>query len=186
MNLILVVFVLLVIILVCVIYIFILLNKKSNNSANSTIEDKKNDEYKSRGKVVDLKNLVLPIKIKELNSHTLFQSCVSVYDSFKALDYNKKAERKLDVLEWHNWQVSMLLALMKEHKNIFIPQPNKVFHQMILEMSEEQLESEFKRILIKYENSTDFRKSREDLREQIIWSAREVSIIFYFMLVGTY
>lgn len=185
MNLILVVFVLLIIILVCVIYIFILLNKKSNTSS---IEHKKDDEYKSknRGKVVDLENLALPTKIKELNHHTLFQSCLSVYDSFKALDYNKKTERKLDILEWHNWQVSLLLALMKEHKNIFIPHPNKVFHQMILEMSKEQLENEFKRILIKYENSTDFRKSREDLREQIIWSAREVSIIFYFMLVGTY
>lgn len=186
MNLVYIISILIAIILICLVYIIVLLNKESKNKKNITETSSNNSRINSSTKVLDLDKLSIPLKIKELDIHTLFQSCVSVYDSFKALDYNKKLERKLDVLEWHNWQVSLLLALMKEHKNVFIPQPNKVFHKLILEMSYEQVESEFRRILLKYENYTDIKKTREDLREQVIWSAREVSIIFYFMTIGTY
>ena len=70
------------------------------------------------------------------------------------------------------------MRYLKSKNKIFITNDN-IFHTMILEFSESQIEQELQKIYKKYDNHVNIKRSRDDLSKDIIWSAREVSIILY-------
>lgn len=169
-----------VILLVICIVLVILLFKKNKNKNNSEI--KETNEV-TLDKKINLLDLQIPRKIQDMGPHLLFQSCVKVFDSFKVLDYVNQAEKKLDDIEWHSWQISLLLALLQTDKEFFIPNPKKVIHSSIFNRPHDYVENEMQKILNKYEANVDISKSRDELSKDVIWSCKEVSIIFYYMLI---
>lgn len=154
-------------------------NKKVRVEKEDVIIDKKIEKIEK----IDILDIVVPIKILQMGHPTLFQSCTRVFESFKALDYASKPESVLSNIEWHTWQISLLLALLKTDREVFIPNPKKIFHSMILEKSQSAIEEEMNKILHKYVDNVDINKTREELSNEIIWSCKEVSIIFCYMQI---
>lgn len=172
-----VIIVLLIICIILVAYLIIKNNQisKINKSSNSI------DEFDSSA-TIDFKSLKLPIKIERMESHVLFQACYHVFESFKALDYVSKSDHDIDKIEWHSWQVSLLLGLLKKDRNFFIPNHEKLFHKLVIQSNKTQIETQLKRILKKYEQNVATDKTRDELSNDIIWTSLEVSFIFYYMI----
>lgn len=176
--------IIILLLLVCIILIVILINvnKKNKNKINSS---KSNDSFGVDGfsnKKLDISDIKIPNKIESMDHHSLFQACKKVYESFKALDYARKSRRELEKVEWHSWQVSLLIALLKADKQFFIPKPKQIFHESIYETTEDEAKSYMYKIVQKYDNNVNIDKTRDDLCNDIIWSSKEVSYIFLYML----
>lgn len=166
-----------VILLIFISLIFFM--KKSNNKIG---KNKKIDKSFTNNNSLDLNNIKVASKIKEtFNSSELIASTTELYKIFKSLDYKKKTSVELgNQLEWNSWEISQLLYLLQLNRNILMPDCEEVLHPSILEFTKEHVINETKYIILKYNRSVTKDESLF-LKNQIIWSAKEVSVIFYYL-----
>ena len=167
-------FFLILILLVLIIIFLIFTQSESKNKKDTTINIK--------NRVITFEDISFPRKIEKMDYSSLSHSCKVIFDSFKALDYVNKEANSLDKIEWHTWQVSLLLAFMKVYINFFISDNKNLFHNVILELSEKDIDIEIQKILKRYVNHVNIDKNRDELSKDIVWSARDISIIFYSMM----
>jgi septation ring formation regulator EzrA len=167
------------IIIILIIFISLLVILLNINSKNEKSSQKSSNSNIERTLVVD--NIILPKKISQMDHLSLSKASKQVFESFKALDYVNKPSSKLDKVEWHTWQVSLLMAMFKDKKGFIVPSNDALFHEVILNTNENSLVQSTQRIIEKYNNNIDINKSRDQLSLDIFWSSKEVSILFYYM-----
>lgn len=163
--------VILILLLLILVYLLKMSNDHKKKSKNKTQQSNNSFE------IVNSNNIKFPKNIERMKFDALSKSTKTIFDSYKALDYIKSAS-SLDKIEWHTWQVSILLRYLESKNKIFISYDN-LFHTMIENLSETQIELELQKIYKKYIENVNIEKTRDDLSNDIIWSAREVSIILY-------
>lgn len=161
-----------IIILLLVILIYVL---NANKNVNSI-------ELKNKNQMIKLDDLMFPKNVEQMDRTAVTQACKVIVDSYKALDYANKMPNHLDRIEWHTWQVSILLYFFKTQNSLSISNNHKIFHETTLELSVDNKEQEFQKILKKYIENANIQKDRDTLSKDIIWSAREVSIILFKIL----
>ncbi len=176
-------FVISTIILIIFISLFFLIkNSKSKN--NKDVANGKNNRNFINYSSLDLNYIKLPSKVKEnIEPSELIKSTTELYKIFKSLDYLKKEMVELETkLEWNSWEISQLLYLLQSNRNILMQDYKEILHNSILKYTKEQVINEMKYIILKYNKST----TKDEvffLKNQVIWSAKEVSIIFYYLSI---
>lgn len=174
-------FAIVILVLILAIILVLLLIKKNN--AQSTISKTKTQSIKKDEEPKTMcSDLTLPNRVEKFDNHTLFQACNKIFDTFKALDYAPKAESFLDKKEWHTWQVSLLLRTVKIKYNFYVPTQKGTFHPSIENQSNENIIGLMKRIESKYLNQVNVDRSKDELCNEIIWTSRDVSVIFYYLV----
>lgn len=174
-----------IILSVVVIFIGILFFvRNSKSSKNIDTIDNKNTKNFIINSYVDLNNIKLPSKFKEnMNSDELINSSTELYKIFKSLDYLKKDIKEIETkLEWNSWEISQLLYLLQLNRNILMQDCKEILHDSILKFTKEQVINEMKYIILKY-NKSVAKNEALFLKNQVIWSAKEVSIIFYYLSI---
>ena len=177
MNVYLIGFIVVVAILLTLLF-YLIMNTKANEKTKKT-------NYKvpsNNNSRIDLDELNFPKNIESMNGMILSKACKVIVDSYKALDYANKTPNAMDKIEWHTWQVSILLYALKTNGVTLAFDINKIFHESILETPEEQKEQDKQRILRKYRDRASIEKSRDELSRDVIWTARDVSIILLELL----
>lgn len=172
MNIALIGFIVIVISLLLILFYLLTINNKPKKVGK---ELQKSNSY---SQIADLNNIEFPKNIEHMRFDSLSKATKVIFDSYKALNYVNKLPSSLDRIEWHTWQVSIILRYLKSKNKIFITNDN-IFHTVILELNENQIDVELQKIYNKYVENVNIKKSRDDLSKDIIWSAREVSIILY-------
>ena len=140
MNIALIGFILIVVSLLLV--LFYLLKFNSNKSRKTQNELGKNNDYFS---IIDLNTMEFPKNIEHMKFDLLSKATKVIFDSYKALDYVNKLPSSLDKIEWHTWQVSIILRYLKSKNKIFISSDN-LFHKVIEDLSESQIQQELEKI----------------------------------------
>lgn len=123
----------------------------------------------------------LPSKIESMGTGQLKDIGKKVFESFMVFDYKDVDLFQLDKKEWHTWQVSILLMIYKRDEELFIARPQDKFHNFLLNASENEVKGMMKSILKKYENYVNISNSRDELSKDVIWTNKDVSIIFFFL-----
>ena len=164
-----------IVLLVVIILIISQLNSGKNKKSNKNIVHSK----------MKMEDLIVPKKIEEMNSYSLYQACKIITESYISLDYVNKPASFLDKIEWHSWQVSILIQFSKVDKDLVPPYDVTLFNKMILGLSKDVVEREMQKIFRKYVNHVNIEKNRDELSKEIIWTAREVSLILYAILKNT-
>jgi len=167
-----------VIIIILVISISLLVILLNMNSKNKNTQ--KSSSSKTLATLV-VKNIILPKKVSQMDHFSLSKAAKQIFESFKSLDYANKPSSKLDKVEWHTWQVSLLMAMFKAEKGFFVPSNDSLFHEVILNNNKKSIVHATQKIIDKYNNNIDINKSRDELSQDIFWSSKEVSILFYYM-----
>jgi hypothetical protein len=154
------------------------------NSKNKVVQKqstKSSDSNNMPNLVLDVAKVAVPKKIAQMDNHSLFQAAKTVFDSFKSLDYASKSSSALDKVEWHSWQVSLLIAILQTQKGSFVPKNDKLFHPTMINSDMSEIISRAQEVVNKYANNINISKSRDELSKDIFWSCKEVSILFYYM-----
>lgn len=170
------------IILIGIFIVFLLISKKVRKKSKIIVNTKNSNLNDIDLKTIDISYLKIPKRIREMEPSLLYKDCKNLLENFKVLRYHQKDKTELQLIEWNNWEVFMLIGLIKINKDIFIPYPQEVFHPSIVELNKYDLLREINRIFLKY-NRVDKEFTYDILRSQINWSAREVSIIFLYLSV---
>ena len=126
-------------------------------------------------------SLDLPASIEKIKAADILIACKRIYDVFVTLDYQNKQSAHLEANEWHTWQMSLLLKLYKYNRDLFIPEPKKIFHEEFLNISDDGLLILINDILRKYDSIVKISQTKDALCTEIKWSAREISIVFLFL-----
>jgi hypothetical protein len=164
-------FIILIVFLLVILFYLLSMNKKVTKSSTK-------DLPKSNKKKLELNSILFPKNIENMPLGILSKATRAIFDSYKSLNYVNKLPSSLDKIEWHTWQLSILLVYLKNKNNLNVANHN-IFHNLILSLSEEQLELEMQRILKKYFEHVDIKNSRDTLSKDVIWTVRDVSIILY-------
>lgn len=168
-------FITIIVLLIIVLIYLLLVNKNISNGPKKELS-----KANSNLVIADLNSISFPKNIEQMNADTLFKACTAIYDSYKSLDYINKLPSSLDKIEWHTWQISILLNFLKSKNKLIIRNSNdKIFHNIILNSNETSKDQDIQRILRKYLENVNITKNRDTLSKDIIWTARDVSIILY-------
>jgi len=138
-------------------------------------------EVQEREDTINIYSLRLPEPIDEMTEFTIASICRKIYDVYVKFDYINATEEELLDKQWHTWQVSMLLKLYKYNQEFYIPSRDHVLHASLVNQDVKSLEGLVHDILIKYKNSVVITKSKDGLCKDIIWTIRDVTILFAFL-----
>lgn len=130
---------------------------------------------------IHISQLELPLKIQRLDFATNSNIVRKIFHTFEVLDIKSLNTKQLEKKEWHSWQISMLLNLYKNDKDFFIPNKERLFHKNILNLDNKSLNSFIQTILLKYKANVDIKASKNILSDDVIWTNKEISILFYFL-----
>ena len=134
----------------------------------------------SASAIADLNSIEFPKNIEHMRFDSLSKATKVIFDSYKALNYVNKLPSSLDRIEWHTWQVSILLYFLKTQNGLTVS--DNIFPSTILDLGLNNKEQEIQRILKKYIENVNIQKDRDSLSKEIIWNAKEVSIILFKIL----
>lgn len=173
----------LVVVLVIVVVIVLISDSGSSSkqSSNKSKSNSNTNRVDSSAKIT-ISSIEFPKNIEQMPLTALSQITKNMFDTYNALAYCNKSGNALEKTEWHSWQVSMLLVFLKLRQDFLIPYEKNIFHSSILDLSEEVRQNEMQKIFRKYTNNVNVKKSRDSLSGEVIWSAREVSIILYAIM----
>jgi competence protein ComGC len=173
MNTTLIAFIIIIILLIVIIIYLLSINRNIQNTKNRQSITKNMSEFA-------LDNIELPRNIERMDADSLLKATRVIVDSFKSLDYASKGPNVLDKIEWHTWQVSILLSFLKGNNRLIGVSTNeKLFHENILDLDYSQMDQEIQRVIKKYSQNVNIQQDRDSLSKDVIWSVRDVSIILY-------
>jgi len=129
----------------------------------------------------DLELFQLPPEIDKMTEFLISSIVRKVFEVYVKFDYKNASEDKLDEKEWHSWQVSMLLKLYKFNQEFYIPKQKEIFPKSVLAMDIKTLEDYINSLVVKYDNNVDITKSKDLLCSDVIWTTRDVSVLFYYL-----
>ena len=162
-------------IVACVVIYFAfveILKYLSGEETHSIKEDKE---------IISIENLKLPSPIEKMTEFLISSIVRKVYSVFVKFEYFKMTEDELLEKQWHTWQVSMLFMLYKYNQEFYIANKEQVFHKSIYDLDLKSLDSLVHDLIIKYKNHVIATKSKDAHCKDILWSIRDVSILFYFL-----
>lgn len=170
----------LIILLVLAILLSIVIKMAKNSNQSKKTNTKK------ESKPITIDTLELPVKIMKIQGSSLRNACKTVFDSYRACGYKDKDPEASSKSEWHSWQVSMLLAYLKGQKQFPPVNPREVFEEEVLNMSRNDLKEALNLIYVKYNSNVNIQLDRDSLSKDNIWTAREVAIILYSIIMQKY
>lgn len=165
-----------IVLILLFIIVFLLINSSSSKQVKTKVINQ------NQNQVIDLDEIRFPRNVENMNGTILSQACKVIIDSYRALNYANKLPSAMDKIEWHTWQVSILLFFLKSKYVLNISNSNQLFHETILNLSKNHINQDMQKILKKYLDNANVDKDRDTLSKDVIWTAREVSIILHEIL----
>ncbi|CAM3543775.1 hypothetical protein [Arcobacter aquimarinus] len=165
-----------IVLILLFIIVFLLINSSSSKQVKTKVINQ------NLNQVIDLDEIRFPRNVENMNGTILSQACKVIIDSYRALNYANKLPSAMDKIEWHTWQVSILLFFLKSKYVLNISNSNQLFHETILNLSKNHINQDMQKILKKYLDNANVDKDRDTLSKDVIWTAREVSIILHEIL----
>lgn len=152
-------------------------------SMNKNIKKKNAKKSATPLLYVDISTMQFPKNIENMNSDSIHKATKVIFDSYKALGYANKSANSMDRIEWHSWQVSILLSFLKKDSSFYVTEDNQLlFHDAILRLNKVQINQELQKIYKKYSENVNIYKNRDDLSNDVTWTARDVSILLYTII----
>lgn len=166
------------ILLLIIIVLYLIFSRKINTVKKEEII---NVEKKQKEKI-KISELPIPSKIESFSTSTLLKASTKIFDIFKAIDYANRSEHSLNKIEWHSWQVSILLQLLKTNYNLNVEVSKNNFHPFLYRMNKEEFLRQVDEILEKYVCEVNVKRTKDELCKDMLLSGREVSILFFLIL----
>jgi hypothetical protein len=170
------IYVILGLILVVFILIFTVIKIVKSNSNNN-----ENDKLKTSFKRHLIK-VNLPAVVQRLRQDELRELAREELSTYKALGYKNKLLKDMVDIQWHTWQVSVIIKMYKEDMDIFFPNYKDIFPKELIDQSTYTLEKKLYPIFERYNKDVSINGTKKYLREQIIWTSKDISILLLFLI----
>lgn len=122
----------------------------------------------------------LPEALDQIPFNQRFEVPKKILKSYIALNYQKNKSTYNDNT-WHSWQISILINVYKKNFDLFIPNPEDIFGDDVLALSDNMLKNLVNNIFVKYKKEVFISSSKDSLSKDLRWSGKEISLLLYFL-----
>lgn len=131
-------------------------------------------------RLIHIQSLELPKQIESISKREIPGIVSKILRVYEKLDYNTN-KGEFTKAQWHTWQVCLIMKLYKTGQSLHVYSPEKIFPPELLERSDKDLRQLVNDILVKYTRDVDPHRNRDFLSREVIWSGRDVAILFCFL-----
>lgn len=170
--------ILLIVLILVILVLFLLFNSKNTKTKQKSHHS---NQIKKANETFNIYLAEIPDKVQELEMEEILQNIAERFEVFKMLKYLNKKDTELHINEWNSWEVSQLIYALQEERNILIPEPSTIFHKSILKMTKKEIDEEMINIVLKL-NKIQLKEPIQ-LKNHVVWTAREISMIFYYFIL---
>ena len=165
---------------------FIRLFKNIKDRLKRVFQNKDNLGYgdiSSTTPIISVNSVKLPVSIEDINQKKI-KIIIKNYHlkALNTLEYNKLSPEQLqEKVEWHSWQVALMIKLYKIEGDLILHEKDKYFPDFLFELKKIELHRRVNMILIKFKEKVNIKASRDVLSKEIIWSGLEVIYLLYYI-----
>jgi len=123
----------------------------------------------------------LPRVFKTIEKDELRPLIKEEIDLFKSLDYKNKPDDKLKELEYHSWQVGVLLKFIKEDMVYVYDAIENILPTKAMHITKRNLHIKVFDLVYRYNESVDKEFIKEELLKDIKWSAEDVAYLLRYI-----
>lgn len=170
-----------VVVILLVVILVVVLLKMSSTTSDST-----NKKMTTKQELQELRLYVMTLDLpkqveKGIGKDDLLKAAKASFMVYKKLDVKEFRSAQLENKEWHSWQISILIKLYKTDREFFILDQEEVFPGFLNNISQTDLDHLMREMISKYKQNVNINRTKDDLCKDLIWSARDMSIVFKFL-----
>jgi hypothetical protein len=101
--------------------------------------------------------------------------------TYKSLGYKDMPIEQLKVLEYHSYQIGMMIKAIKDDVVNIIPDVSAVLPSISTYITKRQLHMKVFEIVNRYESNVEKDELKEQLRNDLIWTPLDMAYLLYYL-----
>ena len=130
---------------------------------------------------MSIEDIALPNALMELDIEQVKKMIESEVSTFKSLGYKNKTLENLKVMEYHSFQIGLMLRFIKEERVFLIPQLDEINPSFINGATKSQLHKKVFDIVYRYDLGVDKNKSLVNLEQENKWTPQEAGYLLRYL-----
>lgn len=131
--------------------------------------------------LVSIEDIELPIIFKDMDESRILRDLKSELETFKSLGYRFRKSDELEVLEYHSFQIGLILKAMKFGFDLKVKGNSNYFPKFIYTLSDNTVQGKVFDIIKKYDKEVKKMSSEIILRDEMIWTPLDAGYLLYYM-----
>ncbi len=131
--------------------------------------------------MMSAEDIVLPRVFNIVHIDSVKSSVKNEVGTFKSLGYKDMPIEKLKVLEYHSYQIGLMIKAIKEDVVNIIPDVSTVLPSISTYITKRQLHMKVFDIVNRYETNVEKDELKELLSKEVIWTPLDMAYLLYYL-----
>jgi len=131
--------------------------------------------------IISIDDIIMPTIYKDIDFMITNAEIKTELQTYKSLGYRFKKEKELEILEYHSYQIGIMLNALRLDIDLKIPKIQNYFHKNILSLEKRTIHSKVSDIIKKYNNIVNKISSANMLKKDLVFTPLEASYLLYYL-----
>jgi hypothetical protein len=122
----------------------------------------------------------ISLYLSEIEDEEILKELKSELQIFKSLGYRFQSFQELEKIEYHSYQIGILLQSLVLNFDLKIVDKTEYFPDFIYKLKYTHIQKQVMHIVEKYNKQVSKIYTKEDLRKHIIWTPMEAGYLLYY------
>lgn len=130
---------------------------------------------------MSIEDISLPAALMNLDIEDVKNMIEQEVSTYKSLGYKNKTLDQLKAIEYHSYQIGLMLRFIKEDRVFLMPTIDEFMPSFITGATRNQLHIKVFDIVYRYDLGVDKSKQIVDLEKEIKWTPREAGYLLRYL-----
>jgi hypothetical protein len=130
---------------------------------------------------MSIEDISLPTSLMDLDIEEIRSIIENEVATFKSLGYKNKTLEQLKIMEYHSYQIGLMLRYIKEDRFFLIPYVDEIVPSFIMGATKKQLHIKVFDIVYRYDLGISKTISIEQLEKEIKWTPKEAGYLLRYL-----
>jgi len=126
-------------------------------------------------------DIKISLYLSEIEQEEILKELKSELQTFKSLGYRFQTFQELEKIEYHSYQIGILLQALVLNFDLKIVDETEYFPDFIYKLKYNHIQKQVMHIIEKYNKQVSKVYTKDDLRKQIIWTPMEAGYLLYYL-----
>jgi len=131
--------------------------------------------------IISIDDIVMPSIYMDMDFMITNAETKSELQTYKSLGYRFKKDEDLEVLEYHSYQIGIILNAFRLDIDLKISKPISYFHKNILSLDKKTIQGKVSDIIKKYDKIVNKTSSANLLKKDLVFTPLEASYLLYYL-----
>ena len=131
--------------------------------------------------LINVDDIKISLYLSEIESEEILKELKSELQTFQSLGYRFKSFQELEKIEYHSYQIGILLQALVLNFDLKIVDETEYFPDFIYKLKYSHIQKQVMRMIEKYNNQVSRIYTNQDLKKHIIWTPLEAGYLLYYL-----